>query len=406
MPISIIRTMNSHNKSLVIRTEGMELVIRPLRLTSANGPLKGILEREEVRDVYVRIDILRSVAASAPLPQEHQKITGVCELDIIALGLSMTDEAMVKMYHDRLYEEDTGLVSEKLNLLLNAYVGSGPGSAGTIEKYAQSLAEMIEKELSLYIDDTLQAVKLNNAVVSVEEPDAPVLAGMAAGGTKGVKIPYVLYDGSASWQKVSAETLQAGSMVRFNLAKTGKFVIMAAQTVIGGIPPGHWAKDYITAIASRYDLSDVFPGVRDNFMPDSKATCREVVLLYEKVAGKTAENAGLDIRQKNTKLGLAGIIHPNSLAKNIKRQETAAVLLKLFSVKKGAGMGGLKPRSRIIIADENSIGDDYFQSVLMVVDMEVMGLDDSGRFRPGSQMTRAEVVTAFVRLLKLTGDIE
>lgn len=407
VPISVIRTMNSLKKSLVIRTEGMELVIRPVTIdASANGLLKDILEREEVRDIYVKIDILRSVAASTPLPQEHLKITGICELDIIALGLSMTDEDMAKMYHDRLYDEDTGLVSEKLNLLLNAYVGGGPGSAVMIEKYAKSLAEMIEKELSLYIDDTLQAVKLNNAVMSIEEPGAPVSAGMAVDGTKGVKIPYVLYDGSASWHKVSAETLQAGSIVRFNLVKTGKFVIIAAQTVIGGIPPGHWAREYIAAIASRYDLSDVFPGSRDNFMPDNKATCREVVLLFEKAAGKTAENAGLDIRQKNTKLGLAGIIHPNSLAKNIKRQETAAVLLKLFSVKKGAGMGGLKPGSRIIIADENNIGDDYFQPVLMVVDMKVMELDGNGRFRPGSQMTRAEIVTAFVRLLKLTGDIE
>jgi hypothetical protein len=407
VPITVIKTMNAFRKNLVIRTEGMELVLRPATLdASANGPLKEILAREEVKDIYVKVDILRSVSSSIPLPQEHLKITGICELDIIAFGLSMTDEAMAKMYHDWLYDEDTGQVSEKLNLLLNAYVGSGPGSTATIEKYAQNIVDMIEKELSLYIDDTLQDAKIDNAVERIEEPGAPVLAGMAVGAARGVKIPYVLYDGSRSWQKISAGTLQEGSMVRFNLVKTGKFVIMAAQTVIGGVSQVHWARDYIEAIASRYDLSDVFPGIRDNFMPDNKATCREVVLLYEKVTGKTAENAGLDIRQKNVKLGLSGIIHPNSLAKNIKRQETAKVLLKLFSVKKGAAMDRLKPGGRIMIADENAIGDDYFQPVVMIVDMKVMELDGNGRFRPGEQMTRAEVVAAFVKMLRLTGDID
>ncbi|MGE5614124.1 MAG: S-layer homology domain-containing protein [Bacillota bacterium] len=406
VPITVIKTMNAFKKNLVIRTEGMELVLRPATLdTSANGPLKEIMEREEVKDIYVKIDILRSVASSTPLPQENLKITGICELDIIALGLSMTDEAMAKMYHDRLYDEDTGLVSEKLNFLLNVYVGSGPGSAAMMEKYAQNLVDMIEKELSLYIDDTLQGAKINNAVARIEEPGVPVLAGMSASSSKGVKIPYALFDGSTSWQRISAGILQEGSMVRFNLVKTGKFVIMAAQTVIGGVSPGHWAKDYIEAIAARYDLNDVFPGIQSNFMPDSKATCSEVVLLYEKVTGKTAENAGLDIRQKNMKLGLSGIIHPNSLAKNIRRQETAKVLLKLFSVKKGAVMDKLKPKGRIMIADENDIGDDYFQPVVMIVDMEVMELDGGGRFRPREQMTRAEVVAAFVKLLKLTGDI-
>jgi hypothetical protein len=40
-----------------------------------------------------------------------------------------------------------------------------------------------------------------------------------------------------------------------------------------------------------------------------------------------------------------------------------------------------------------------------MVDMKVMELDGSGKFDPGAVMTRAEVVTAFTKLLKQTGDL-
>jgi hypothetical protein len=41
----------------------------------------------------------------------------------------------------------------------------------------------------------------------------------------------------------------------------------------------------------------------------------------------------------------------------------------------------------------------------MVVDMKIMNPDGGDRFYPTGQMTRAEVVTAFVRMLQKTGDL-
>ena len=406
VPVTVINVMNSLNRNLVIRTSGAELLLRPTTLSASdNEQMKELLGRQEVKDLYVKMVIMRSTAVSTALPSGSSRVSNINELDVQAFGLTKTDSDLKKLFHDKLYDEDSGLVSEKLNMLQNTYVGSGTGSAKLIDQYTQSLVEMIEKELSSYIDSTLQSVKLSNAVREITTFGAPVSASLSFSGGKGVKLPYVLYDGAVNWQKITTNTVQANSSVRFNLLKTGRYVILTAQANIGDVPAGHWAESYITSLSSKYDLGDVFAGINNNFMPENNATCKEVLLLYEKVTGKTTENAGLDIRQKNAKLGLDSLISTNSLMKNVKKQETAAVLLKLFSVKKGVSMTSLKPGGRVDIADESSIGEEYFNPVLLIVDIEVMDLDGSGKFYPNNQMTRAEIVAAFAKLLKMTGDL-
>jgi hypothetical protein len=174
---------------------------------------------------------------------------------------------------------------------------------------------------------------------------------------------------------------------------------------IGGIPKGHWAEDYIARMASRYDLETVFPGVRTNFMPDSRVSCSEIVLLYELTSGRTPANTGLNIRSRLYELGLDDVIHPNSLVRDASRQQTAGVLTRLLAVRKGLDPRSLRPGAAISISDERDIDDQYYLSVLMVVDINVMQLDTAGRFRPKGTVTRAEAVVAFVRLLELTGEL-
>lgn len=406
IPVSVIKTMNQLNRSLLIRTSGAELTLRPTTLdASANEQIRSMLSRKEVADLYVRLIVTRSLSSPKGLASNQLRISDINELDIYAMGLSTTDGKLAKMFHDKLYDENNGLVSEKLNMLQNTYVGSGTGSQELINKYTQSLVNMIEEELSIYIDNTLKNVRLANLVSEINSFGAPGSVNLFFSQSDGMKIPYTLYDGSTGWQKVTANTEQMASSVRFNLYKTGKYVILASQSSIGGIPEGHWAESYIKSLASRYDLENVFPGIQSNFMPDNKVMCREVILLYELVVGRTAELTGLEIRQKSEKLGLDSLIHPNSLVRNVQRQQTAAVLFKLLSVKKGVSMAALKPGGRVLIADESSITDEYFKPVLMIVDIKIMDVDANGRFNPGSQMTRAEVVAAFVKLLQLTGDL-
>lgn len=403
VPVSVLKIMNSMNINLVIRTSGAELLLRPASLNANSEQIRTILDRQEVRDLYVRMVIMRSGTASAVIPADCVRVSEINSLSIQAMGLSRTDNDLKQLFYDRLYNEDNGLVSQKLSMLLNTYVGSGTEAAKLIDQYTQNLIMMIENELSVYIDHTLQSVMLSNAVRNITAFDTPVSASLNFAGGNGVRKPYVLYDGTSLWQKITESTLQSDSSIRFNLLKTGRYVILSSQGTIGGIPEGYWAEGYIESLSSKYDLSAVFTGISSNFMPENYATCREVVLLYEIVTGKAMENAVLDIRQKNARLGLDSIISPNSLFKGVKRQETAAVLLKLFTVRKGIGTANLMPGGRVYIADENSIGEEYYNPVLMIVDMNVMSLDDMGNFYPDRQMTRAEVVAAFVKLLERAG---
>ncbi|HEX2945385.1 MAG TPA: hypothetical protein VHT96_05470 [Clostridia bacterium] len=406
VPVSVIRAMNSLNRSLVIKTSGTELVLRPKTLdASPDGQFKDVVSRPEVKDLYLKLTVSRPEVSSSGLPANMQNISELNELDIQAIGLSMMDKDVAQLIHDRLYAEDGGLVSEMLSLLENTYVGSGTGSKILIDQYTQSLIDTMQKELSVYIGQTITSSSLANAVKDITSFDTPASVNVSFTAGSGAKIPYALYDGSAAWQKISVNTLQGASSIRFNLIKTGKFVVMSVKSSVGAVPAGHWSESYIRELSSKYDLSGVFPGMQTNFMPDNRATCGEVVLLYEVVTGRTAEDAGLNIRQKNTRLGLDSILNPNLLQKNIKREETAAVLLHLFSAKKGVNAVAIKPGGRIAIKDESAIGEAYFQPVVVMADMRIMELDENGRFNPNAAMSRAEIVAAFTKLLKETGDL-
>lgn len=406
VPVSVIRAMNQKNKNLLIRTSGSELLLRPSTINaSANKWLKEISDRQGVKDIYVKVAVSRSTAASPALTQGAQRATEINELNIQAMGISKSDSELKTLFHNKLYDEESGLVSQKLNMLLNTYTGSGPASDQLIDKYTGTLIEMIEKELSVYIDSTIVSVKLSNTIRNIDEFETPASVKMTFSATNGVKTPYVIYPGDSSWRKISTTDADNNTAVRFNLSQTGKYVVLVSQSSMADVPASHWAYEYIRKLTSKYDLSDVFPGINSGFMPENTATCKEVVLLYEKVIGKSTENAGLDIKQKNIRLGLNGIINANSLPKSVKRQETAAVLIKLFAAKKGVSESALRPNGRVDIADEGSVGKGYFNQVLLIVDMNVMELTFDGKFNPNNNMTRAEVVSAFVKLLEKTGDL-
>ena len=81
------------------------------------------------------------------------------------------------------------------------------------------------------------------------------------------------------------------------------------------------------------------------------------------------------------------------------------MLCRLFCVKKGIDAASLKPAGRVVISDESNISDEYYASVIMVVDINVMRLDGNGKFNPRGTVSRAELAEAFVRLLRLTEDI-
>ena len=405
VPVSVVRAMNSSGKSLLIKTPGAEFLLRPDTLdASENEQIKELLAKTGVKDLYLRLIVARTDAEPTNFPTTGERISSVNDLEVQAIGSSRTDAELKKLFYEKLYDKDKGLVGEKLNILKNAYIGSGSGSSKIMEEYTERLVKIIESELSDYIDDTIESIRLASATQNIVEFSAPVSASLNCNDVQGTKLPYVLYDGAPSWQKITNNTQEPGSVI-INVIKTGKYVVLLMQGGMKGVPDGYWAKDYIGRLTSKYDLSDVFSGMSTSFMPDNKVTCREVILFYEKVTGRSTANSGLDLKQKTVRLGLDGIINPNGAMKNVKREETAAVLLKLFSAKKGVSADSLRPGGNIYINDDTEIDDAYYNPVMMIVDMGIMSIDSSGNFTPEGSMTRAEVTVAFVRLLEKTGDM-
>ena len=406
MPLSVVKAINAKNKSLIIKTNGAEYVLRPRSLDAAeNQQINDLIQRPAVKDLYLQLTIVRTDTAPASLSSSGERISAVNDLEIQAVGASKTDSELKDLFYDKLYNEEDGLVSAKLNLLLNAYVGNGSNASKTMNEYTAKLIGMIEEELSEYINSTLESVKLKTSVQIITQFGTPVSARLSFSSRQGLKTPYVLYDGTDTWQKPSANVVQAPSSLTFNVLKTGKYVILLAQSSISDVPDSHWAREYIGKLTSKYDLSDVFTGINTAFAPENQVSGKEIILLYEKVTGRTAANTGLDIKQRSAKLGLDAIINPNAVLKNIKRQETAAVLIKLFAVNKGVSGTALRPGGTIMLNDEADVSDIFYSSVIMTVDLNLMETDSSLNFKPLAFMTRAEVAAAFVRLLELTGDI-
>lgn len=405
VPVSVIRAMNSRNKSLLIKTPGAEYLLRPDTLdASENKQINELLAKAAVKDLYLRLIAARTDTVPSGFPVTGERVSRINDLEVQAIGSSKSEGELKKLFDDKLYNKDSGLVGDKLNILQNTYLGTGSNASKLMEEYTSRLVDMIESELSSYVDNTIESIKLASATQNIIEFSSPLSASLSCNDRQGTKIPYVLYDGTSAWQKILNGTRQAGG-VTMNVLKTGKYAVILVQGTTKDIPDGYWAKDYISRLTSKYDLSDVFSGIGTSFMPDNKVTCKEVILLFEKVTGRSATNAGLDPKQKSAKLGLDGIISPNGILKNVRRQETAAVLMQLFGAKKGIDAGSLRPGGNINIEDEADIDSAYYNSVLMIVDLGVMSIDSEGRFAPAANMTRAEVSVAFVRLLELTGDM-
>ena len=181
--------------------------------------------------------------------------------------------------------------------------------------------------------------------------------------------------------------------------------VLTLQTQTSDIPENYYANNDINILRSKYDLSDVF-GTGSSFYPESPVSVKEVILLYGKVAGNLINSTGLDLKQKCTKLGLDTILNSSDAMSDIQRQEYAAVLAKLFVLKMGVSLDSLSPSRNLSIKDEVNVSSKYIKPVLICLDSSILTLDEKMNFRPEEPMTRAEVVTAVVRLLKMTGDID
>jgi len=105
-------------------------------------------------------------------------------------------------------------------------------------------------------------------------------------------------------------------------------------------------------------------------------------------------------------LGLTDVLGNVSTMKSLERQELAGVIAKLYIMKMGIDIGRFEASTNTRITDEESISPALKKYVMLCTDIKVLLLDEKGNFKPDSLVTRAQAISAIVRVLELTGDIK
>jgi len=293
-------------------------------------------------------------------------------------------------------------------MILSSSPANSTLSSKETEAYLLDQMKDLEIKLSDFIDKTIngsaQSAGIIKSSFEITNFNDPMIVKLPYTNSKGLNSPYINYHGTSTWKKIENSIFSSSGSISFSASGTGKYSVLSQSVQSDDIPENYYALSDIGKLRSRFDLSDVF-GSGSSFYPESPASVREVILLYEKASSNAITNSGMDLRQKCSQLGLDAILNSGDAMKDIDRQRYSAVMAKLYVLKMGVDLEALTPSKNVTIKDERAIPSKYFKSVLICLDSGVLALDEKGNFRPNESMSRAEVITALVRLLELTGEI-
>ena len=351
VPANVIKTLNSKDKSLVIKTSGAEFMLRPRTLDMDNASeITAVGNKTGVKDMLFKVSISQGEYPSVNLPGGTKRLSKVAGLEVQVMGTSKSYKQLKDDIHDKVYNDAIGLVKQRVDIL-TGYYGSIEVSQ-RLDKLIDGLVLDIESELSDYINDTVEGTASRSGITIVRNSlktfGTPMVSKLKYSDAKGMKVPYVNYDSKGSWQKITNDVTDSYGYLSFNVTGTGKYTVLTAAAVAVDVPADYWAKNEIDRLMAKYDLSDVFGGT-ENFYPEDRVSVREIVLLYEKVVDKAEKNSGMDIKQKVKELGLEDIVSTAGIMKNLQRQEAAAVIMRLYSLKLNVDLSTLKPKRNIFI---------------------------------------------------------
>ncbi|NMB33420.1 MAG: ferrous iron transporter A [Clostridium sp.] len=402
IPENVIEALNRENKSLVIKTMDSEYSIRPQTFTGNNPELIKIKDKANINGVYYRLVINRMAKSVRPLPKDCIPAAIQNRLDVDIIGISISVPRLEHEIKNKIYNEDTGLLQEKLK---RAY--DNIHRSAKFGEMANEFIEDIELELSQYIKKRIEGGTDMHPVISLTKAiqtfDRPMMIKMYINDdTGGIKLPYVLYDDERDWRKLVHNTAFLGNSMVFNVVGTGEYAIFSLNLSPLDVPSNYPAGDDIKTFIEKYDMREIF-GSMETFYPEDAVTIKEIILLYEEVLGKGAQSFGLTISQKANKYGLKDLLGVGGILRDANRQETAFVVMEIYSEKTGVDTRNLIPKGYIFISDENKIDDEYFKHVTMVLDLDVMKLDNNNAFIPEKNVNRAELASIFIKLLELIG---
>ncbi len=403
MAKSILNAMKNTNRSVIIKSKEIEYTIRPDTFDVENmEEFKNAVKLTGSKDVFIQLNNFQSADVQPNTPENITAASRMNVLSVQTVASTLTSGSIKDMIKDKLYNDKTGIIQKKLEVLKNPNNTNTKGDEQAVNKYLLQLLEDIKSELSYYIEDKLNGAGYSSGVFiqkyTISKFSSPVAVKMPYKGST-LANPYVLYDGNGNWQKLSQNIKRENGFLNYFVTATGRYVILSAKDITSSIADDNGAKPYIAKLAENYDLASVFSGAETSFNPNLNVTVKEVILLYELISEAKVDGQK-SLKDKAKDYGIDKLINTVNINRNISRQEAAAVVIKLYCQRTGADYTLLRTSYNKMIKDDKSIADKYAIPVYICLQMNLMSLDANSQFNPSGTINRGGIATVFEKMLE------
>lgn len=399
----ILKAMKSNNKSIIIRTKDIEYTIRPDTFNpDTMEEFKSAKAASGSKDVFLKINNTQSTSVQPAAPAGTSVSSQMNVLSAQAVASRQTAEAINGLIKDKLYNDTTGIIKKKLDVIKNPNNTYVKGSADAVGNYLNQLIEEVKNELSYYLEDMLNGSGYTQGAFADQYGISKFSAslGVKMAYKTGTKAnPYMLTGNSGSWQKLTQNIKNENGYLNFFISGTGNYAVFSSKDIADTVSEDNAAKPYIAKLGENYDLSLVFPGADVSFNSDLSVTVKEAVLLYELLSEATVDSQS-DIKTKAKLYGIDKIINVSNTYRNITRQEAAAIAVKLYCQRTGTDYNKLSASYSGTIKDDGQISEKYAAPVYLCLQMKLMTLDSASKFNPAASINRAGLVMVLEKVLE------
>lgn len=399
----ILEAMKSTDRSVILKTKNTEYAIRPDTFNIDDmEEFKNAKAVTGSKDTYLKINAVESKSIEPGAPANTTAASKMSALSVQAVVSKQTAADLNAQIKDKLYNDTTGIIKRKVAIIKASNYVSTDKTTEEVNKYLNQIYEDLVSELSFYLEDTLNGVGYTSGILadkySISKFSSPIEVKMSySAGT--VSNPYVIYGNAANWNKLTKNLKYEKGYLSFYATGTGKYAIFSSKDIAATVSDKNAAKPYIAKLAASYDLTGVFPGSDVSFNSDLNVTVKEGILLYELII-ESRNDSQTDAKTKAQNYGISKIINTANMYRNLTRQETAALAMKLYCQKTGTDYDKLRASYGRTIKDDSKINAKYAVPVYGCLKMNLMTLDASSNFNPNAFVNRDEIVTVFAKMLE------
>jgi hypothetical protein len=400
---NILDSLKSTGRSVIIKTRNTEYTIRPDTFNADEmDEFKNAKAATVWKDTYLKVNTIESKSIEPGTPANATAASTMSVLSVQAVVSRQTAADLNAQIKDKLYNDKTGIIQRKVAIIKSSGDALNKKTPEEINTYLNQLYDDLVSELSYYLEDTLNGTGYTSGILAdkynISQFSSPLGVRML-NTAKSISNPYIIYGNGTNWQKLTKNLKYEKGYLSFYVSAPGKYAIFSAKDVTSTVSDKDSAKPYIAKLAANYDLTTVFPGADTSFNSDLNVTVKEGILLYELII-ESQNDSRTDAKIKAQNYGISKIINTANMYRNLTRQETAALVMKLYCQRTGADYDRLKTSYGRTIKDDNKINSKYAAAVYGCLQMNLMTLDSSSYFNPNAFVNRAEIVTVLEKMLE------